>query len=181
MTDATSEPQDIPQADAASPESTVDAPAAVSPEEEIAKLKASLQELADQVLRSQAAAENARRRADEDVAKSRKFAIEAFAESLLPILDSMDAALAVESATTEQMLEGVKATQAQLVSALERNRVVPIAPAAGEKFDPNQHQAITAVPSEQEANTVVAVLQKGYLIAERVLRPALVSVSSGAA
>lgn len=187
MTDVTPEPQTPSTPDAAN-EANEQAAAAmaavgtvVSQEEEIASLKATLQDLTDQVLRAKAAAENARRRADEDIAKSRKFAVESFAESLLPILDSMDAALAVESVTVDQMREGVQATQAQLASALERNRVVPIAPAAGDKFDPNQHQAIASVPSDLEANTVVAVLQKGYLIAERVLRPALVSVSSGQA
>lgn len=149
--------------------------------EEIAKLQASIAELKDQVLRATAAAENTRRRAEDDLAKTRKFAVEGFAESLLPVLDSMDAALGLESSTLEQMREGVQATQAQLLSALERNKVVAVAPAAGEKFDPNLHQAISMVPSEQEANTVVTVLQKGYTIAERVLRPALVTVSSGSA
>jgi molecular chaperone GrpE len=152
-----------------------------TPEQEIAGLKAALQELNDQVLRATAAAENTRRRADEDIAKSRKFAIESFAESLLPVLDSMDAALAIEQVTLEQMKEGVQATQAQLVSALERNKVVAVAPAAGDKFDPNLHQAISVVPSDLDANVVVATLQKGYVIAERVLRPALVTVSSGSA
>lgn len=148
---------------------------------EIAKLQAALLELKDQVLRATAAAENTRRRADDDIAKTRKFAVEGFAEALLPVLDSLDAALGVESATVEQMREGVQATQAQLLSALERNKVVAVSPAAGEKFDPNLHQAISMVPAAQEANTVVTVLQKGYTIAERVLRPALVTVSSGSA
>ena len=152
-----------------------------SPEDEIAGLKAVIQELNDQVLRATAAAENARRRADEDIAKSRKFAIESFAEQLLPVLDSMDAALATEQATLEQMKEGVQATQGQLVSALERSKVWAVAPGPGDKFDPNLHQAISVVPSELEANTVVSTLQKGYVIAERVLRPALVTVSSGSA
>ena len=76
------------------------------------------------------------------------------------------------------MLEGVHATLRQLNAALERNKVVPINPPAGTKFDPHQHQAISVVPAEQEANTVVAVLQKGYLIADRVLRPALVTVAA---
>ena len=150
-------------------------------EAEIAKLQASIAELKDQVLRATAAAENTRRRADDDLAKTRKFAVEGFAESLLPVLDSMDAALGVESASIEQMREGVQATQAQLLQALERNKVVAVAPAPGEKFDPNMHQAISMVPAAQEANTVVTVLQKGYMIAERVLRPALVTVSSGSA
>jgi molecular chaperone GrpE len=189
MTDTPAEPQPnstdehAATSQAADPSSTSEpTPEATrTPEDEIAGLKAALQELNDQVLRATAAAENARRRADEDIAKSRKFAIESFAESLLPVLDSMDAALAIEQMTLEQMKEGVQATHAQLVSALERNKVIAVAPAAGDKFDPNIHQAISVVPSELEANTVVATLQKGYVIAERVLRPALVTVSSGSA
>ena len=96
--------------------------------------------------------------------------------------DSLEAAIAMPDATPEQMIEGVHATLRQLASALERNKVVEINPAAGDKFDPHQHQAISVVPlpaeSAQEPNTVVAVLQKGYLIADRVLRPALVTVSA---
>ena len=110
--------------------------------------------------------------------KARKFAVEAFAESLLPVKDSLEAAIAIPDATPEQMLEGVHATLRQLTQALERNKVVQIAPPVGTKFDPHQHQAISVVPAEQDANTVVAVLQKGYLIADRVLRPALVTVSA---
>ena len=145
---------------------------------ELAELKTKSAELADQFLRAKAEAENARRRAEEEVAKARKFGIESFAESLLPVVDSLEAGLAIQDASTEQIREGAQATLRQLVSALERNKVLAIAPAAGSKFDPHQHQAISMVPSEQEANTVVGVLQKGYLIAERVLRPALVTVSA---
>ena len=145
---------------------------------ELAELKTKSAELADQFLRAKAEAENARRRAEEEVAKARKFGIESFAESLLPVCDSLDAALAIESATAEQLREGSDATLRQLVGALERNKVLEINPAAGEKFDPHQHQAISMVPAEQEANTVVSVLQKGYLIADRVLRPALVTVAA---
>ena len=92
--------------------------------------------------------------------------------------DSLEAALAIPDAKPEQMLEGVHATLRQLVSALERNKVAEINPIAGTKFDPHQHQAISVVPAAQEPNTVVAVLQKGYLIADRVLRPALVTVAA---
>jgi molecular chaperone GrpE len=134
--------------------------------------------MADAYLRAKADAENARRRAEEEIAKARKFAIEAFAESLLPVKDSLEAAVAIPAATTEQVLEGVHATLRQLTSALERNKVVEIAPAPGARFDPHQHQAISVVPAAQEPNTVVAVLQKGYLIADRVLRPALVTVAA---
>ncbi|MEQ6433954.1 nucleotide exchange factor GrpE [Comamonas sp. w2-DMI] len=146
---------------------------------ELEELKAKSSELADQYLRAKAEAENVRRRAEEDVAKARKFGIESFAESLLPVCDSLDAALSIENATAEQLREGSDATLRQLVSALERNKVVPINPAAGEKFDPHQHQAISMVPAQQEAGTVVTVLQKGYMIADRILRPALVTVAQG--
>lgn len=145
---------------------------------ELAELKAKSTDLADQFLRAKAEAENARRRADEEVSKARKFGIESFAESLLPVCDSLDAALSIENATAEQLREGSDATLRQLLSALERNKVVVVNPAAGTKFDPHQHQAISMVPAEQEANTVVSVLQKGYLIADRVLRPALVTVAA---
>ena len=145
---------------------------------ELAELKTKSAELADQFLRAKAEAENARRRAEEEVAKARKFGIESFAESLLPVCDSLDAALAITEATPEQLREGADATLRQLLSALERNKVLVVNPAAGEKFDPHQHQAISVVPAEQEANTVVTVLQKGYLIADRVLRPALVTVAA---
>lgn len=145
---------------------------------ELAELKAKSADLADQFLRAKAEAENARRRAEDEVAKARKFGIESFAESLLPVADSLDAALAIKEATPEQLREGADATLRQLVSALERNKVLAINPAAGSKFDPHQHQAISMVPAEQEANTVVSVLQKGYVIADRVLRPALVTVAA---
>ena len=92
--------------------------------------------------------------------------------------DSLDAALAIKEATPQHWREGADATLRQLTSALERNKVLAINPEPGAKFDPHQHQAISMVPAEQEANTVVAVLQKGYVIAERVLRPALVTVAA---
>ena len=145
---------------------------------ELANLKAQNADLADQYLRAQADVQNARRRADDEIAKARKFAVEGFAESLLPVLDSLEAGLAIPNVTLEQIREGSEATLRQLKSALERNKVVEINPAAGTKFDPHHHQAISVVPAEQEANTVVTVLQKGYSIAERVLRPALVTVTA---
>ena len=145
---------------------------------EVATLTAKNTELADNYLRAKAESENSRRRADEEVSKARKFALESFAESLLPVADSLEAGLNLPSATPEQIKEGAAATLKQLKAALERNRVMQIDPAAGTKFDPHQHQAISVVPSEQDENTVVSVLQKGYLIADRVLRPALVTVSA---
>jgi len=145
---------------------------------EVDALQAKVTELQDQYIRGQAEVQNARRRADDEVSKARKFALESFADSLLPVLDSLEAGLAVQTATPEQIREGAEATLRQLKSAMERNKIVAIDPAAGAKFDPAQHQAISVVPAEQEANTVVTVLQKGYLIAERVLRPALVTVAA---
>ena len=145
---------------------------------ELATLQAKSADLADQFLRAKAEAENARRRAEDEISKARKFAVESFAESLLPVADSLEAGLAIKDATPEQIREGAQATLRQLVAALERNKVIAIAPASGTKFDPHQHQAISVVPAEQEANTVVSVLQKGYSIADRVLRPALVTVSA---
>ncbi len=145
---------------------------------DIAALKTKNTELSDNYLRAKADAENARRRADEEISKARKFAVESFAESLLPVTDSLEAGLAIKDASPEQIREGAAATLNQLKSALQRHRVIEINPASGTKFDPHQHQGISVVPSEQEANTVVSVLQKGYLIAERVLRPALVTVAA---
>ena len=152
--------------------------AAASTEARLQELEAKHAEVADAYLRSKAEGENIRRRADEDIAKARKYAVEGFAESLLPVKDSLEAAIALPGASSEQVLEGVHATLRQLAAALERNKVVEINPPAGQKFDPHQHQAISVVPAAQEPNTVVAVLQKGYSIADRVLRPALVTVSS---
>lgn len=145
---------------------------------DLAQLKTQNTELSEQALRAQADAQNARRRADEEIAKSRKFAIEGFAESLLPVLDSLEASLNVQNATADQLREGSEATLRQLLSALDRNKVVEVNPAPGSKFDPASQQAISMVPADQEPNTVVAVLQKGYLIADRVLRPALVTVAA---
>ena len=146
--------------------------------QQLADLEARHAEVSDAYLRAKAEAENTRRRADEDISKARKFAVESFAESLLPVRDSLEAAIALPNATNEQLLEGVQATLRQLAAALERNKVLQIAPEAGTKFDPHLHQAISMVPADQEANTVVSVLQKGYFIAERVLRPALVTVAA---
>ncbi len=171
-----------------SPENSNDSAAAAAPdtaadttpslETRFAELSARHAEVSDAYLRAKAEVDNTRRRAEEEMSKARKFAIEAFAESLLPVADSLTSAIAIQNATPEQLLEGVHATLRQLTQALERNKVTAIAPPAGTRFDPHQHQAISVVPSEHDAGTVVVVLQKGYLIADRVLRPALVTVSA---
>ena len=174
------QPNDTPPQSAPSTATATSAAAAEAPslEAQLTDWQARHSEASDAFLRAKAEAENTRRRAEEEVSKARKFAVEAFAESLLPVRDSLEAAIAIPAATPEQLLEGVHATLRQLTQALERNRVMPIAPPAGTKFDPHQHQAISVVPADQEANTVVTVLQKGYLIADRVLRPALVTVTA---
>jgi molecular chaperone GrpE len=178
MNSSTDPAQTPPPAPAADADDSISM--ALSPEIQLAELQARHSEMSDAFLRAKAEAENIRRRAEEDMAKARKFAIESFAESLLPVCDSLQAATAmdIEKAKPEQVLEGVHATLRQLTQALERNKVVAIAPPPGTKFDPHQHQAISVVPAEQDANTVVMVLQKGYLIADRVLRPALVTVAA---
>ena len=166
-------PEELEAAQAAN-----EADALAAAQADLAALQAKNTELADSFLRAKAEAENARRRADDEIAKARKFAVESFAESLLPVTDSLEAGLLQPDATAAQIREGTEATLKQLKSALERNKVIEINPAAGSRFDPHQHQAISMIPSDQEANTVVSVLQKGYLIADRVLRPALVTVAA---
>jgi molecular chaperone GrpE len=180
MSEANPTPDNTPSNDEATAAAAGMAPtdALADAQAELANLKAQNADLADQYLRAQADVQNARRRADDEIAKARKFAVEGFADSLLPVLDSLEAGLAIPNATIEQIREGSQATLRQLKSALERNKVLEIAPPAGTKFDPHHHQAISVVPAEQEANTVVSVLQKGYSIADRVLRPALVTVTA---
>ena len=169
------QPHDAPATEAAAPESAALEP---SLDARLSELQARHAEVSDAYLRAKAETENIRRRSEEEISKARKFAVEAFAESLLPVKDSLEAALAIQGASQEQWLDGVKLTLSQLTQALERNKVVQIAPPPGTRFDPHQHQAISMVPAEQDANTVVGVLQKGYLIADRVLRPALVTVAA---
>lgn len=145
----------------------------------LAAAEATANDRQDQLLRTAAEMENVRRRAREDVAKAHKYAVESFAESMLPVRDSLEMALTVPAPTIESLREGVEATLRQIVQAFDRNRVIVIDP-LNQKFDPNQQQAISMVPSNTvPANHVVAVLQKGYLINDRILRPALVTVSQG--
>lgn len=145
--------------------------------ETLAQLEAKVLELQDAFMRAKAEGENIRRRAQEDISKAHKFAIESFAESLVPVKDSLEMGLKVETQTVESIKEGVEMTLKQLNSAFEKNRLLEINPQQGDKLDPTKHQAVSMVPAEQEANTIVAVLQKGYTIADRLLRPALVTVA----
>ena len=146
-------------------------------EQLLAEAQARLQDQREASLRSLAAAENARKRAQLDVASAHKFGAERLVEGLLPVMDSLEAALAIEAANAASLRAGVELTLRQLQSVLERANVVPIDPAPGDRFDPHQHQAIAAVVSEAEPNTVVSVMQKGYALHDRVIRPALVSVA----
>ncbi len=143
----------------------------------LAEAEAKASEMQDAFLRAKAEMENIRRRAQEDITKAHKFAVEGFAESLLPVKDSLEMALKIETPSLESLKEGVEMTLKQLSAAFEKNRLVEVNPQPGEKLDPMKHQAISMVPTDQEANTIVTVLQKGYMIADRLLRPALVTVS----
>jgi molecular chaperone GrpE len=144
---------------------------------QLVEAQAKLTEMQDAYLRAKAEADNTRRRAQEDIAKAHKFAIESFAEALLPVKDSLEMALKVETPSIESLKEGVDMTLKQLVAAFDKHRLIEVNPQQGEKLDPMKHQAISMVPAEQEANTIVTVLQKGYMISDRLLRPALVTVS----
>ena len=150
-------------------------------EARLAEAQAKAAELQDAFLRAKAETENLRRRAQDDVTKAHKFAIEGFAEALLPVRDSLEMALKVDTPSVDSLKEGVEMTLKQLNTAFEKNRLLEVAPQAGDKLDPMKHQAISTVPADQEVNTIVTVLQKGYTIADRLLRPALVTVSQGKA
>ncbi|MBN8762899.1 MAG: nucleotide exchange factor GrpE [Thiobacillus sp. 63-78] len=149
-----------------------------SPEELLKAAELQAAEHHDAWLRAKAETENMRRRAADDVDKARKFAVENFAAELLTVKDSLEAALKAESPSVENMKDGVELTLKQLVAVFGKFNLHDIDP-MGEKFDPHLHQAIQVVESEQPANTVVTVLQKGYRLHERTLRPALVMVAKG--
>jgi molecular chaperone GrpE len=164
-------PQAVPEEQKIVPE------AEHSLEEKLAAAEARLSEMQDSLLRAKAEAENIRRRAQDDIAKAHKFSIENFAEALVPVKDSLEMSLKLETPSVDALKEGVEMTLKQLSSAFEKNRLLEVNPNPGDKLDPMKHQAISMVPAEQEANTIVTVLQKGYMIADRLLRPALVTVA----
>ncbi len=147
-----------------------------SMEELLKKAELAAQEHHDAWLRAKADAENIRKRAQTDIASAHKYAIDNFATALLPVKDSLEAALATGNATLENMKSGVELTLKQLASVFEKFKVIEIDP-VGQKFDPHQHQAINAVESDAEPNSVLQVFQKGYALNERVVRPAMVSVA----
>ncbi len=175
-------------AGSAAPETAAEAPQHTEPvasaepagptlEQQLQEAQTRAAEMQDAFIRAKAEAENIRRRAQEDISKAHKFAIESFAEAMVPVRDSLEMALKVETPSIDSLKEGVEMTLKQLTAAFEKNRLIEVMPAAGDKLDPNKHQAVALVPSEQEANTVVSVMQKGYMIAERLLRPAIVTVA----
>ena len=150
-----------------------------SPEELLRAVELKAAEHHDAWLRAKAETENVRRRAQEDIAKAYKFASEKFAGELPMVMDSLEAALANDNQTAESLRAGVELTLRQLTAAFEKANLVAINP-VGEKFDPHKHQAISmieAADGKTEPNHVISVLQKGYLLNERVLRPALVVVA----
>jgi molecular chaperone GrpE len=172
------------QSPSTAPETTAEAPNAVaeaaSPtvalEAKLAEAVTLAEKHKDEWLRAKAETDNIRRRSAEDVLKAQKFGVEKMADSLLAVKDSLDAALLVENPSLESFKEGIDITARQLTSVFERFSISEINP-AGAKFDPTKHQAIAALESEQEPNTVLNVMQKGYTLHDRVLRPALVTVS----
>ena len=146
-------------------------------EQQLAEAQARIEQQRDAMLRALADAENARKRYQAEAASAQKFAIERFAEQLLGVADSLEAALDNPQASVEAMREGAQITLKQLFAAFQKAHVTQIAPVPGERFDPHRHQAMAAVEADSEPNTIVAVMQKGYLLHDRVLRPALVTVA----
>lgn len=144
---------------------------AKSLEELLAEAQAKIEQQRDTMMRAVADAENARKRAQAEASASRKYVLESFAEGLLPVIDSLEAALKTGDTS------GVELTLKQLRSALEKASIREIDPRPGERFDPHRHQAMAAVEAETDPNSVVAVMQKGYSLHDRVLRPALVTVA----
>ncbi len=149
-------------------------------ESKLAAAEQKAAEMQDAFLRAKAESENIRRHAQEDIAKAHKFAVEGFAKAMLAVKDSLEMALKTEAPTVESIKSGVEATLRQLTQVFEQNRVVEVEPQQGDKLDPNKHQAISTVQADQEDNTIVAVLQKGYTLSERLLRPAIVTVAKKA-
>ena len=173
MIENANEPQDN------SSQSEIEAPediAAGSLQSRIDALEADLKEAQTTVLYTKADGENIRRRASDDIDKARKFALEKFSNELLAVKDSLDAAALIEATDVQSYKDGVQITVKQLSSVFEKFNIAEINP-LGEKFDPNKHQAISMLENSGEPNTVTSVLQKGYTLNDRVLRPALVMVA----
>ncbi len=168
-----SEPTSQPETEAAEP--------AKSLEDLLADAETKLQEQRDAWLRALADAENARKRAQTDIAAAHKYGVERIAESLVPVMDSLQAALATDSADPATLRSGVELTLKQLQTAFEKAGLAEIDPAQKDKFDPHFHQAMSAVEADADPNTVIQVMQKGYRLHDRLVRPALVTVAKARA
>lgn len=182
MTDANFSPESmssspLPPDEPGNPDAGVDTRLAEL-EGKLSAAFADAEKLREDWLRARAETENVRRRGQDEIAKSQRFAVEGFAGALLAVKDSLDAALTVEAASIESFKQGVELTARQLDAVFEKYGVTPIVPQPGERFDPHLHEAISQVAADQDANTVVALLQKGYRLHDRVLRPALVTVAA---
>lgn len=165
MTDS---PADTPESDAANP---------IPVEARLEEALARADQHRDAMLRAMADADNIRKRAQVDVSNAHKFAAERVLESLLPVSDSLEAALGSPAADAATLRNGIELTLRQVRAVFDKENLKELSPGPGEKFDPNRHQAMAAVESDAEPNTVVAVLQKGYALNDRMVRPALVSVA----
>ena len=143
----------------------------------LAEAQGRIDEQRDAWMRAVAEAENIRKRAQADVAAAHRFGVERFAEGLLPVMDSLEAALAAAADSPPVLRDGLELTLRQLNAAFQKAGLGDIAPTAGERFDPHKHQAMAAVESAAEPNTIVAVMRKGWRLHERTLRPALVTVA----
>ena len=158
------------------PATAAEAGTAPSLEEQLRLAEQKAQEHLDSWLRAKAETENLRKRAQADIASAHKYGVENLAEALLPVRDSLEAALAIENITLESLKSGVELTLKQLNAVFDKASLREINP-VNEKFDPHRHQAMTLVEHPGEPNQVVQVMQKGYLLHDRVVRPALVTVS----
>ncbi len=145
-------------------------------EESLRQAELKAQEHYDAWMYAKAEGENIRRRAQDDISKAHKFAVERFSNEVLAVMDSLQAGLAVQTENVESFKSGMELTLKQLTSVFEKFNIKEINP-VGDKFDAHKHQAIGMLESEQEPNTVVSVMQKGYTLHDRVLRPALVMVA----
>jgi molecular chaperone GrpE len=169
-----------PQSDKSPLESEAPGPER-GPEAALAEAQARAEEHREAWLRALADADNARKRAQAEITQARKYAAERVIEDLLPVMDSLEAALAQDGADAAATRAGVELTRRQLQTALEKAGVAAVSPDPGQKFDPYRHQAMAALEADQEPNTVLAVLQKGYALHDRIIRPALVTVANAKA
>ncbi len=176
MSDPKPQPDKVP-GESSAPESPEGRPL----EARLAEAQGKLEEQREAWLRALADAENARKRAQADIAQARKYAAERVVEDLVPVMDSLEAALGTADADAQALRAGVELTRKQLQGAFERAGVAEVSPEPGQKFDPHRHQAMSTAESDQEPNTVLAVLQKGYTLNDRIIRPALVTVAKARA